>query len=80
MDTLLAELQVEGRRLIISGPTPEIVDPTMSVIDPGSGERLAFNTNPEGWARALPSAYRIGDVRLEVREERGPLLGPLPRR
>lgn len=80
VNTLLAEIQVDGHRIVISGAVPEIVDPTMSIVDPATGRPLTFRDDPERWATLLPTAYRAGDVRVEVRVERGPLLAPLPAR
>jgi hypothetical protein len=64
----VAELVADGDELTISGPHADWISPEISIIDPGSGQRITRADGAERWARLLPFAYRSGDITVEVAE------------
>jgi hypothetical protein len=70
-------IEVERAQLVVEddgtykldGPQPAFIDLDMTVVDPERRGRLRFQDEPARWVRLLPTAYRAGDVRVEVREE-----------
>lgn len=44
----------------------------MRVVEPETGTVVSFEEAPERWMRALPSAYRGDDVRVDVDEDDDP--------
>jgi hypothetical protein len=66
-----AELIVDGHEHSSTGEV-RWIDLSIPVIDPATGRQLVFEDDPEAWARLLPTAYRSGDIVLEVVEEMAP--------
>lgn len=67
-DRRRAELLVDDDRYLLLGPEEGWIDVEMQLIDLGTGGVLSFRSSPEAWARALPSAYRAGDVQVWLEE------------
>ena|SRR2546430_8973001 len=59
----VAEVWVNGPAVHIEGDA-SVFDTAIPLIEPGTGERLTFEPDPERWARALPSAYRSGQLEV----------------
>ena len=61
----LADVWVNGQDVHIEGDG-SVFSTSIPVVEPESGERLTFEADPERWARALPTAYRSGDLLVSV--------------
>lgn len=57
----LADVWVSGQEVHVEGDG-SVFSVSIPVVEPESGERLTFEADPERWARALPTAYRSGDL------------------
>jgi hypothetical protein len=57
----VADVWVNGHEVHVEGDG-SVFSTSIPVVEPESGERLTFEANPERWARALPTAYRSGDL------------------
>jgi hypothetical protein len=61
----LADVWVNGREVHVEGDG-SVFSTSIPVVEPESGERLTFDADPERWAKALPTAYRSGDLLVSV--------------
>ena len=61
----LADVWVNGQDVHVEGDG-SVFSTSVPVVEPESGERLTFEADPERWARALPTAYRSGDLLVSV--------------
>ena len=57
----VADVWVNGQEVHVEGDS-SVFSTSIPVVEPESGERLTFEADPERWARALPTAYRSGDL------------------
>jgi hypothetical protein len=64
----VAELIADGDEVTISGPHADWISPDISIVDPGTAERITRTEDAERWARLLPFAYRDGQITVEVTE------------
>jgi hypothetical protein len=64
----VAELVADGDDVTITGPHADWISPEISIVDPGTGERVTRTEDAERWARLLPFAYRDGDITVDVRD------------
>lgn len=58
------DVQVEGDR--------DVLDFDMPVVSLRTGDQVRFENDPEEWARSLPTAYRTGDVIVNVLHDDNP--------
>lgn len=63
----LADVVIDGdaRTIQIVGDA-SVFSTEIPVIEPDTGARLTFAEHGERWARALPTAYRTGDLLVHV--------------
>lgn len=59
------DFQVEGDR--------NVLDFDMPVVSLRTGDQVRFEDDPEEWARSLPTAYRTGDVIVNVLHDDNPI-------
>ncbi len=64
---LLADVVIDAdaRSIQIVGDA-SVFSTDIPVVEPDTGERLTFAEHGERWARALPTAYRAGDLLVRV--------------
>ena len=60
-------VRVEGKEAGIAG-NADYFSEDIPLVDPETGARLTFQSDPERWARNLPQAYRAGDIVVRVKE------------
>jgi hypothetical protein len=68
-ETTRADLVADGQDIEVTGPNADWIDLDLAVLDPNTGEVIHRPDGAERWARLLPSAFRSGDVSVEVVED-----------
>lgn len=61
-DVVRVEFTVQGSELEVLSGDASWLDLDIPVLDCETGRTLRFEDDPEGWARALPAAFRSGDI------------------
>ncbi|MDE3102667.1 MAG: hypothetical protein KGJ98_10580 [Chloroflexota bacterium] len=64
----VADVWVAGRDVHVEGDA-SVFSTNIRVVEPETGALLTFDSDPERWARALPTAYRSGDLEVTALAE-----------
>lgn len=59
----VADVWISGQEVHVEGD-PSVFSTDVRVVEPQTGALLTFDADPERWARALPTAYRAGDLEV----------------
>jgi hypothetical protein len=69
---VVAVLHIDGTHLEVEGDQDFAEVRDIELLDEDTGQTVAFDVDPERWARNLPQAFRSGDLVCHVTGDSAP--------